>query len=149
MKFCPNCRKIYSDNDNNCAECGCALQDVPAQAASAAAPSYDHTAEFDPRDISDNKVLAMLPYLTGFIGIIIALLAGNTSPYTRFHMIQALKIQVCTALSSLLAIIPILGWIAVGVCAVISIVLNLIGFFTVCAGKAEEPAIVRNFKFLK
>lgn len=27
----------------------------------------DHTAEFDPTDISDNKVLAMIPYLLGVI----------------------------------------------------------------------------------
>ena len=43
----------------------------------------DHTAEFNPKDISDNKVMAMLPYLMGTIGIIIALLACRESAYTR------------------------------------------------------------------
>ena len=37
----------------------------------------DHTAEFDAKDISDNKVMAMLPYLMGTIGIIIALIASK------------------------------------------------------------------------
>ena len=43
----------------------------PQQAFVPAYDPYDHTAEFDPKDISDNKVFAMLCYLMDFIGIIV------------------------------------------------------------------------------
>ena len=62
MKFCPNCRTTFDDSVINCPQCGTPLMSVPN-----AAPENitDHTAEFDPTDISDNKVLAMIPYLLG------------------------------------------------------------------------------------
>lgn len=112
----------------------------------------DHTGEFDPKDISDNKVMAMLPYLMGTIGIIIALLASRESAFTYFHVRQALKISVVTILVGLITavlcwtvIVPIAG----AVCAVILLVVRIISFFQVCFGKAKEVAIVSSFGFLK
>ena len=46
---------------------------------------YDHTSEFTAKDISDNKVIAMLVYLMGTIGIIVALLASKDSPYLDIY----------------------------------------------------------------
>lgn len=62
---------------------------------------YDHTAEFDPKDISDNKVYCMLVYLASWLGIIVALLASGASKseYVNFHVRQALKISVISTLS--------------------------------------------------
>lgn len=112
----------------------------------------DHTAEFNLKDISDNKVMAMLPYLMGTIGIIIALLACRESAYTYFHVRQALKITVCTILVTVITavlfftvIVPIAG----GICAVILFVVKIICFFQVCSGKAKEAPIVSSFGFLK
>lgn len=112
----------------------------------------DHTAEFDAKDISDNKVMAMIPYLMGTIGIIIALLASRESAYAYFHVRQALKITVVTILMSIITVI--LCWtvivpIAYGVCSIILLVVRLICFFQVCSGKAKEAAIVGSFGFLK
>lgn len=145
MKFCPNCRITYDDSANACSQCGSPLMSVPNQTFN----PTDHTAEFNPMDISDNKVLAMIPYLFGWIGIIITLLACGTSPYAAFHVKQALKIQVIAALSALLVIIPILGWIVFGVWAIITVVIDIICFVKVCQGKAEEPPIISRFNFLK
>lgn len=88
------------------------MQYPPQQAFVPAYDPYDHTAEFDPKDISDNKVFAMLCYLMDFIGIIVALLATHSSKYTMFHVRQALKITVVSILSVFVLIIPFLGWIA-------------------------------------
>ena len=119
----------------------------------AAAPAYDpydHTAEFDPKDISENKVFAMLPYLMSFIGVIIALLAAQDSPFTKFHVRQGLKILVTEILVTIVGlIIPILGWIALGICLIILLVIEIICFFQVCKGKAKEPAIIKSLGFLK
>lgn len=69
---------------------------------------YDHTAEFDPKDISENKVVAMLVYLMGFIGVIIALLKSSTSQYAEFHVRQGLKF---IALDCLIVIVEsVLFW---------------------------------------
>ena len=126
-------------------------QQNPAQAAPYVDP-YDHTKEFSAQDISDNKVFAMLMYLTGWIGIIIALLASKESRYVAFHLRQALKIEVVGILLVLISavlfwtfIIPIAG----GVCMIILLVLRIISFFQICSGKAKEPAVIRSLGFLR
>lgn len=135
-------------------------QHAPAPAQSAIPPqqpaygSYaidysDHTMEFDKNDISENKVFAMAPYLLSFIGVIIALIASRDSKYVAFHVRQALKLEITLILCSFFSIIPFLGWIATGVCYCIILVLTIIAFFQVCGGKAKEPAIIKNLKFLK
>lgn len=111
----------------------------------------DHTAEFTPQDISEHKVFAMLPYLLGTIGIIIALLAAKDSKYIMFHVREALKLTVCSILVGIVSlllcwtvIVPMAG----GVCAIIILVVKIICFFQICSGKAKEAAIVSSFGFL-
>ena len=125
------------------------MQYPPQQAFVPAYDPYDHTAEFDPKDISDNKVFAMLCYLMDFIGIIVALLATHSSKYTMFHVRQALKITVVSILSVFVLIIPFLGWIAFPILQGIIWVIKIISFFQICSGKAKEPAIIRSFGFLR
>ncbi|MBE6542476.1 MAG: zinc ribbon domain-containing protein [Ruminococcaceae bacterium] len=141
MKSCPNCHLNYDDTVSICAQCGTTLTYV--------ADSTDHTARFTKEDISSNKVLAMIPYLMGWVGIIIALLASGTSEYASFHVKQALKIQVVTILSVLLNIVPLLGTIAFGILGVVLFVVNIICFVNVCKGLAKEPLIVSSIPFLK
>ncbi len=150
--FCPKCGKEIADGSVFCPECGTNLQNGTAAAAPKATVNYDHTAEFDAKDISDNKCYGLLLYLTGVIGIIIALLAAKDSEYLKFHTRQVIKYMV---VSTVLAIIGVvLVWtiivpIAAGVCAIIVFVLKVISFIQVCQGKAVEPAIIRELGFLK
>lgn len=179
MKICPNCNNPMEDNAVFCQNCGAKTQAPPQPQQSAQpqqpnfqqpnyqqpnfqqvppqqyAPMYDpfdHTAEFDAKDISDNKVISMLVYLMGAIGIVIALLASSTSKYAAFHVRQALKFTVVELLvgvvSALLCwtfIVPIAAGIFLGVLTVI----KFICFFQICSGKAKEPAIIRSLNFLK
>lgn len=160
MTFCPNCGTTLEDNAQFCKSCGFVMGQQAAApnmayAAPAPQPVYnptDHTAEFTAEDISNNKVLAMMPYLTGFIGIVIALLAINHSKYVAFHVKEALKIQVASTLLSLLTVL--LCWtfivpIAGGICFIILFVVKIICFFNVCGGKAKEAPIISGLKFLK
>lgn len=113
---------------------------------------YDHTAEFDAKDVSENKVYCMLAYLASVIGIIIALLAGKDSKYVSFHIRQAIKLSVVQILLAICAVIFMWTFIipiAACVCMVIVFVLQIIAFFQICAGKAVEPAIIRSLGFLK
>ena len=124
MKFCPNCHLTYDDTANVCGQCGGPLQIIPQQVQQQVAyDPTDHTAEFSPQDISDNKV---------------------------FHVRQGLKISVVSILVTIVgALIPFLGWIAAGVCAIILLVVQIICFFRVCKGEAKEVPIIKNFGFLK
>ena len=147
MKYCPNCHLSFNDDTNVCTQCGTTLYVANPQVQ---ADPTDHTAKFSKEDISQNKVLAMIPYLMGWIGIIITLLAASTSPYAGFHVRQALKISVCSILVSIVgAIIPFIGWLAIAVFAIMTLVINIICFFRVCAGQAKEAPIISSLAFLK
>lgn len=162
MKTCPNCRCQAEDEALYCPVCGSGLQinpptptymDEPQYVPPVIEPDpYDHTDEFTSDDIENHKLLCMLVYLLDFIGMIIALLADRESEYTAFHIRQAMKFTVLEALTAIAAIVlcwtfivPILALVAV----LILIVLKLIAFCQVCGGKAKEPAIIRQIKFLK
>ena len=113
---------------------------------------YDHTAEYSPKDISDNKVIAILVYLMGTVGIIIALLASKESPYVAFHLRQGLKflaVEVLVGIVSAVLFFTLIVPIAGGIFLVVLWVIKIICFFQICSGKAKEPAIIRSLGFLK
>lgn len=112
----------------------------------------DHTAQFSPQDISDNKIYAMLGYLLSFVGIIVALLAAPRSPYCQFHVRQAVKLLILETLTGIVCgllfwtlIIPVLG----AIFALILAIIQIICFFQVCSGKAKDAPIVRSCNFMK
>lgn len=112
----------------------------------------DHSAEFDGKDIADHKLFAMLPYLLGIFGTIVALLVAKDSPYVGFHVREGIRILVSEVLLGLITVV--LCWtvvvpIAAAVCFIILLVVRIISFVNVCNGKAKEAAIVSNFGFLK
>ena len=122
----------------------------------------DHSAEFNEKDISENKVSAIAAYLLGPIGIIIALLLARDSAYTAFHVRQALKITICSVLLELFAavfalfgMIPLVGiifrmiFILTCVAWFGVLILRLIAIAQVSSGEAKEPVIIGNFTFLK
>ena len=146
MKTCPNCNTSLEDSAQFCHHCGYSFA---AQEAAQSADPYDHTDEFDARDISNNKPFAMLMYLSGVLGIIIALLASRESSYLQFHIRQVIKIMVTGILSCLLFIIPFLGWIAGAVMLVILTIVEIICFVRVCQNKSIEPPVVRSIGFLR
>ncbi len=148
MKFCANCKLTFDDSVNCCTQCGNPLVEIPNTAPITADP-YDHTAEFDPRDISDNKVFAVCPYLFSVLGIIVALLAAGSSPFTMFHVRQSIKLTVFTVIFCLAAIIPIIGWIAVAVWSFIAFIITIICIVRIFQGKAIETPVVKNIGFLK
>ena len=174
MKQCPNCGKLFDDSIVYCANCGAQVtaaaqvlfyQNAGQQYTTGEAQTdpYDHTAEFTPEDISANKVISMLVYLMGWVGILIALLASGTSKYAGFHVRQALKftvvetlIPIALGLCALINIIPFLGWVLYILAALAAaglyvtfFVLKIICFFQICKGQAREPAIIRSLGFLK
>ena len=142
-----------------------------------AVPSqYDHTDEFSGKDISDNKVVAMVLYLMGTAGLLIALLCQK-SEYVTFHIRQALKLTVLEILTwigaAVLAVLfTLLGGglasrgyygglslaslgaaaIPLVIASILStalFVVRIIMFVRVCQGRVIEAPIVRSVKFMK
>jgi len=118
--------------------------------------------KFDEKDISENKIAAIAAYLLGPIGIIIALLVSSESPYAKFHVRQALKMTICSVILELFAaalalfgMMPLVGiifkMVFIIICAawVGVFILRLIAITQVSSGEAKEPAIIKNFAFLK
>lgn len=160
MKLCPRCNMQLEDAAAFCPNCG--TQFIPNATVTQPPQMYaeprryvdpaDHTAEFEPQDISENKIFALLPYLMGLIGIIVALLACRESKFAQFHIREALKIQICMILLILIGAIgaiTIIVPIAAGICTLILYVVSIICFFRVCSGKAIEAPIVGGFGFFK
>ena len=122
MRICPECNKQYEDDVLICPECGVDTEVIPSGETEETPKEekkepetdktgkekkdkkekkkspFDHSDEFGADDISDHKVVAMILYLLGPLGLIIALLAGADSPYTRFHIRESLKLTVVGAL---------------------------------------------------
>lgn len=116
---------------------------------------YDHTAEYDQKEISDNKIYAVLPYLLGWIGVLVALLACRTRTngcsYIDFHVKQALRITVVNTLLGIIALALCWTFVAPVICAVcmaVMWIIKIIGFFSVCRGNAKELPIIRGMGFL-
>lgn len=169
MKTCPKCNAQLPDEAMFCTNCGTSFQNANPQPqqnvyqnaqpnyAQPVAPVvniYDHTAEFDPQDVHDNKLFALLCYIMGIIGVVVALLARNSanSPYLSFHIKQALKLSITEVVVSILSVV--LCWtcivpIAGSACAVIITVVQVICFIQTCRNKSVEAPIVRSLGFLK
>ena len=176
MKICPNCGMQMNDDAAFCTQCGKAVfsqTDFNSGRSDAGRydsqysqgqydryqqyyrPNpYDHTAEFDQEDIRRNRLYAMLVYLCGLIGIIVAMLAGNKeeSEYVSFHIRQSIKLIIVEVLLALITLV--LSWTVVFlvagiICICICLVLDIIAFVWVCMGKAKEVPIIRALPFLK
>ncbi len=172
--FCANCGANIPDGTAVCPQCGKPLAvpgsgpapgpgpapgSGPAPGPEPGQPVYpvqsdmfDHTAEMDPRDIAENKVIAMLPYLTSLLGVIICALLCRESKFANFHVRQSLKLTVCELLVAIFSavlcwtcIVPVAG----GICSIIILVLDIMGVVYVGKGQAKELPIVRGLKFLK
>ena len=151
MKTCNNCGAQVEDVAKFCPECGFKFGAI-AEPRAVVTDIYDHTSEFSPEDIANNKLYAILMYCVSLMGIIIGLLAAGDSPYVRFHIKQSLKLFICEVILGLITgalfwtiIVGIVGGIAIVVLAVV----DIICLINACKGLAKEAPIVCKIGFLK
>ena len=181
MKICPNCSASVNDNALFCTKCGCKLDAVSADSNNNAyinagnpdayssnntedyrssfsqppynnANGFDHTHEFSAEDVAENKLFALLCYVGGIIGVIVAILMKKESSYLEFHIRQSLKISVI----EMLCVLPcvLLSWLVIPVFIVlipicILVVIRIISFVKTAQGKSLEPEIIKKIDFLK
>ena len=148
MAFCSNCGKEVPEGAATCPSCNATLTNA---AQPPVIEPWDHTAEFDAQDISDNKVYALSAYLFSILGVLLCNVLAKESPYAQFHAREALKLDVVTIVVYLLACV--LCWtciapVAGAVLILILFVVKVICFVQVCKGQAKEPWMIRSIKAL-
>ena len=95
MAFCSQCGAELTAGSNTCPSCGAV---IGAPVVTPEVNVYDHTAEFDAKDISDNKVYALIAYSFNIIGLIIALMVAKDSEYVKFHARESAKITIAAVI---------------------------------------------------
>lgn len=153
MLTCKQCGTHVEENMKHCTSCGAPME-IPSQQKEQIDISEkltqlnntaDTTAEYDAQDIEKNKVMAVLAYII----FLIPLLAAKDSKFARFHTNQGLVLFIGGILSSVIAAIPIIGWIIAPIAGIIITILAVIGIVNALGGKAKELPIIGKFKILK
>ncbi len=180
MAFCNKCGAEIPEGANVCPACGEPVKASAAQAAQNVAQNImntaDTTAEFDPADIQQNKIISLFAYLG--ILFLIPLLARPDSKYARFHtnqgivffivdliltvifsIISAIVTGIASATTSVTDVLTG-NFGALGVASVIVTIIGLVisipllilmimGIVNAVTGKAKELPIIGKFRILK
>lgn len=157
MAFCNKCGQQIDDNVQTCPNCG-----APNSTAGNAqnfvnnfTNTADFSAQFDPQDIQNNKVMALLAYL-GFL-FLIPLLAAPNSRFARFHANQGLVLFIFEAIAGvvtgIICIIPFVGWIIGGILSaavsIFGLVLMILGIVNAVNGQAKQLPLIGGITILK
>lgn len=183
MAFCKNCGTQLDDGAKFCASCG-AKQENEAAGSNASSESKtnagfssksiedavkkftdteDNTTDFSTQDANDNKLMAVLSYLSW---LVLIPLIGSKSPFVRFHVNQGLMLAIgeiawniiVKIVSSILY--AVLGFIGLNFIASIIVALlglvnlaffifSIIGIVNAATGKAKRLPIVGSFNIIK
>lgn len=170
MAFCTNCGAEVQPGTRFCPSCGNALAaaDATRQAPRQEAPRPDpweqqanrqneqtysqpqqptYTAQpAMSRDASDNRYLCILCYFG--ILLLIPLLSQPNSAYCRYHSNQGLVLLLLGIALSIVAIIPILGWIVDIVGVIFVAVCFIMGIVNTCKGEMKPLPIIGKINIL-
>ncbi len=121
--------------------------------------TLDTTSDFDPVDAEDNKVMAILAYIS--ILVFVPIFAAKESKFARFHANQGLVLLIFEAVLGIVlgvvsgistALLPVtgmifnlLGWVV----ELAVLVLAFFGIINAVTGKAKELPIIGSIKILK
>lgn len=100
---------------------------------------------FDPQDVADNKVMAILAYII----FLVPLIAAKESPFAKFHTNQGLALFLGWIICCVVNVIPILGTIVGLLGGLLVTVLSIIGIINAAKGEGKELPIVGKIKILK
>ena len=121
----------------------------------------DRTAEFDPSDISANRGMGIISYISWVV--LVPIFVAKNSPYARFHANQGLILAiletcigiVSSILSNWLGKLPLIGWVfklvgvLVGLLIIPVCVYAIIAFVGAIRGKAMEIPFINSITLIK
>lgn len=155
MKICPMCGNHIDDNAKFCSVCGAKTENKSESSASQKkfedyvndfTNTADTSAQFTPEDINQNKVMAILSYLS--LLFLVPLLAAKESPFARYHANQGILLFIVQVVGVALTSIPYVGWIAGALINIFTTVLMIIGILNAYNGKAKELPIIGKFRII-
>ncbi|MBQ8868487.1 MAG: zinc-ribbon domain-containing protein [Oscillospiraceae bacterium] len=156
MAFCTKCGAELEEGAKFCALCGEATEaqstaDSVAETVKEKFNEFNNTAdttnEYDPADIENNKVMAVLAYF-GLL-LLVPLLAAKDSKYARFHTNQGLVLFLAEIVSSVVGLVPLIGGILSGICSIFLLVVAIIGIVNAATGKAKELPLIGKISLIK
>ena len=130
MKYCPHCGAEIADDVRFCPTCGKETVVVV----------NNTDPQFDPQDVADNRMLAMLGYFT--LGVL-PMLGARNSAFAMHHANQALWIFIGTILCGVVCIIPILGWLVAAVGSLFLLICEIIGIVRALKGSGAYLPFVK------
>lgn len=114
----------------------------------------DYTEEYDPKDIEQNKLMAVLAYLSWLV--LIPLFAAKESKFARFHCNQGIVLAVVEiavwVVFGILRHLPLIGWlfaIVEGLISLVCFIFAVIGIINAVNGKAKELPFIGGFRILR
>lgn len=114
----------------------------------------DTTSSFDQNDVQQNKVMAILAYLSWLV--LIPIFCAKESKFARFHVNQGLVLAivefVCMVVLNILAGIPLIGWIfsvVGGLLSLVCLIFSILGIINAANGKAKELPIIGGIRLFK
>lgn len=166
MAFCKNCGTELVGEENFCSSCGAKINENVNNGSSVGEKfknfndTADTTYEYDPRDISDNKGLTVLSYISWLL--LIPLFARRNSPFAQYHAKQGFTLALFSAAYSISAettsfllafAMPTIfetfidTVFALG--SLVFVALAVIGIINVAKGRVKELPVIGKIKILK
>lgn len=173
VKFCPNCGSAVEGN--TAGKNGTAGADSTRTSATQTSGSTnekknfeetiqdlndteDTTDQFDPADIQQNKVMAVLSYIG--ILVLVPILGAKDSKFARYHANQGLLLLIASAAYNIAlrivnAILYAISWRLAFIGTILSVVsialfvLMIIGIVNAANGRAKELPVIGKYRLLK
>lgn len=161
MSYCKKCGAEIQDGVKFCPSCGTATDEATGETSGKSFAdsvanlnnTADTTAEFDAKDIEDNKVMALLSYIGPLF--LVPMLAASNSKFARYHANQGLVLflaeLILSAVSWVLNFIPIsfVWWLFGSVSGLASLIYLILGIYNAVSGKAKELPLIGHIRLYK
>lgn len=144
MQYCRQCGKPMEDGARFCTACGAKNEPTVHDMFGKVADTPDSTAQFDPADVQQNKVMAVLSYF-GLL-VLVPIFAAKDSRFARFHANQGLILFLASVLVEILSGI-VSEWI--GVLALLILALRVVGIVWAAQGKAKALPLIGSWRILQ
>jgi uncharacterized membrane protein len=101
----------------------------------------------EPKDIADNKAMAVLAYILFFV----PLLAAKQSKFAMYHANQGLTLFLAlVAVNIVSSIIPIIGWLIIGPLANLGLfILAIVGILNAVGGRCKPLPLIGGFRLIQ
>lgn len=163
MAFCGNCGAQLPEDAKFCISCGNAVNassnTEAEQQQQYAQPQYQEPVQSDEADISENKAMGILAYISWLV--LVPLFAAKESKFARFHTNQGLVLAISESAYAVTALIvvelfsliswwlglvmTVLFWIA----APLFVVFTILGIVNAAHGRCKELPIIGKFRIIK